>query len=172
MALHSTPSLAGRRLATALAMLAVVALLLCASRAAALTRGTSPQGWAFVEGGVGQGEVDDMKAELARYSLWILTAERTSGAHLSDVEVTILSDKGDKLFDTALDGPWLMVDLPLGRYEVRARAGQQTQHRITTIHPGDHHQIVFYFDVADESHPEVDDIRPASPPSAPADAPQ
>jgi hypothetical protein len=112
-----------------------------------MTRGQSAQGWKFLEGGVGATETEGMESERANYSLWIMTAARTSGAHLADAQVTIVNDKGEGVFERRLDGPWLMIDLPLGRYEVRARTGEQAQSRITTIHPGDHHQIVFHFDV-------------------------
>ena len=38
-----------------------------------------------------------------------------------------------------------MIGLPLGRYEVNARLGQESLKRMTTIHAGDHHQMVFHF---------------------------
>lgn len=138
----------GRRLALALAASIAVAL-----PASATTSGQTPQGWAFLDGGIGQTETDSMQAERPKYSLWITTAGKTSGAYLADVDVTILDDKGQQVFERKLEGPWLMIDLPLGRYEVRTRYHDQTQTRITTIHPGDHHQIVFYFDVAAEVLP-------------------
>jgi hypothetical protein len=128
-------------------VLAAVASILVAPHASAMTHGQSAQGWKFLEGGVGANETESMESERANYSLWIMTAARTSGAHLADAEVTIINDKGEQVFERRLDGPWLMIDLPLGRYEVRSRAAEQTQSRITTIHPGDHHQIVFYFNV-------------------------
>jgi len=134
----------GKRLVT---LLAAVASILVAPPASAMTHGKSAQGWTFLEGGVGATETESMESERSNYSLWIMTAARTSGAHLSDAEVTIVNDKGEQVFERRLDGPWLMIDLPLGRYEVRARTGEQAQSRITTIHPGDHHQIVFYFNV-------------------------
>ena len=134
----------GRRLATTLAMAASIVVALPAS---ATTSGQTPQGWAFLDGGIGQTETEAMEAERPKYSLWITTAGKTSGAFLADVEVTILNDKGEQVFDRKLEGPWLMIDLPLGRYEVRSRYRDETQSRITTIHPGDHHQIVFYFNV-------------------------
>jgi hypothetical protein len=134
----------GRRLVGALA--AAVSLLV-ALDAGALTRGESAAGRPFVEGGVGASETESMESERVNYSLWVMTAARTSGAHLADAQITIVNDKGERVFERRLDGPWLMIDLPLGRYEVHARMGEQAQSRITTIHPGDHHQIVFYFDV-------------------------
>lgn len=140
----------GRRLVPALV---AAASIFTASQSFATTSGQSTQGWAFLEGGVGQTETEGMESERSKYSLWIMTAGRTSGAHLADVEVTIVDDKGEQVFERRLDGPWLMINLPLGRYEVRSRYGQETQSRITTIHPGDHHQIVFYFNVEAEVLP-------------------
>lgn len=140
----------GRRLAATLAMAASIAVALPAS---ATTSGQTPQGWAFLDGGIGQTETEGMEAERPKYSLWIMTAGKTSGAHLADVEVTILNDKGEQVFDRKLEGPWLMIDLPLGRYEVHSRYRDETQSRTTTIHPGDHHQIVFYFNVEAEVLP-------------------
>jgi hypothetical protein len=129
------------------AVLTALATIFAATQADALTHGQSTQGWAFLEGGVGQTETAEMESERGNFSLWIMTAARTSGAHLADVEVSIMNDRGEPVFERKIDGPWLMIDLPLGRYEVRSRTGQQTQSQVTTIHPGDHHQIVFYFDV-------------------------
>jgi len=139
-----------RRLAAALSM-SVSAF--AASHAMAATQGQSPQGWAFLDGGIGQTETETMEAERSKYSLWIMTASRTSGAHLPDAEVTIIDSKGQTVFERRLEGPWLMIDLPLGRYEVRSRHGQESQTRITTIHPGDHHQVIFYFNVEAEVLP-------------------
>lgn len=139
-----------RRLAAALAVLAAT---VAASPATAATQGQTPQGWAFVDGGIGQTETEEMEADRGKYSLWIMTAGKTSGAHLADVEVTIADAKGETVFQRRLEGPWLMVDLPLGRYEVHSRYGEQAQSKVTTIHPGDHHQIVFYFNVDAEVLP-------------------
>jgi len=147
---HAFTSSRGRRVGSLLAALVALAV---APGASALTHGQSPTGWAFVDGGIGQTETDDMQAERTRYSLWVSTAGKTSGAFLADVEVIITDDKGERVFERKLEGPWLMIDLPLGRYEVQARNGQEVQRRVTTIHPADHHQIVFHFDVEAEVLP-------------------
>lgn len=128
-------------------MLAALPVALATPAALALTRGASTRGWAFLDGGVGREEIESMEAERARYSLWIITAARLSGAYLADAEVSITDEKGAKVFERRLSGPWLMIDLPLGRYEVVARVGQESQARATTIHAGDHHQMVFHFNV-------------------------
>jgi hypothetical protein len=121
--------------------------------ASAATRGTSESGAPFLEGGIGQPEIEAMQSETGKYSLWVITAARHSGAYLADVQLTITDAKGDKVLARRLEGPWMLVDLPLGRYEVRADFKGQLQSRTTTIHPGDHHQIVFYFAVEGEVLP-------------------
>ena len=147
---HTQSSRSRRWLA---AGLVAFASMLAAPFAQATTSGQSAQGWAFLDGGIGQTETEAMQSERTNYSLWVITAARTSGAHAADVVVTIANDKGEQVFERRLEGPWLMINLPLGRYEVHARLGQENQSRITTIHPGDHHQIVFYFDVAGDVLP-------------------
>lgn len=129
-------------------MATTAAHILCATFA--MTRSQSMQGWPFLDGGIGRSEIESMDAEKGKYSLWIVTAARVSGAYLADVDVSISDAKGSKVFERTLQGPWLLIDLPLGRYEVRARVGQETVSRTTTIHPGDHHQMVLYFDVPGE----------------------
>lgn len=129
-----------RRFASALALIA-------AAPALALTHDKSARGWAFLDGGVGRTEIESMQAEADKYSLWIITAARVTGAYLADVEVSISDETGAVVFKRRLEGPWLMIDLPLGRYEVSAAVGQETQKRTTTIHPRDHHQMVFHFNV-------------------------
>jgi hypothetical protein len=125
------------------------------SAAFALSEEKSPQGWAFLDGGVSRSEIESMDAEKGKYSLWIITAARVSGAYLADVDVSIADEKGAKVFERRLQGPWLFIDLPLGRYEVSGRVGQKTVSRVTTIHPGDHHQMVLYFDVPAEVLPKT-----------------
>jgi hypothetical protein len=56
-----------------------------------------------------------------------------------------------------LGGPWLFVNLPVGRYEIEAihqpagRARIEIQRGSTQIHPGERHQMVLYF-----AEPEVE----------------
>jgi hypothetical protein len=42
------------------------------------------------------------------------------GAYLSDVHVVVEDDEGTELVDTVTEGPWLILDLPEGSYNVRA----------------------------------------------------
>ena len=99
-------------------------------------------------------ELQALHARRDDYSLWLVTAAKRSGAHLADVRVKISDREGRTVFEGLLDGPWLFIDLEVGRYTIEASFDDETQKKTTTIHPGDHHQVFFYFDVPDEVSPE------------------
>lgn len=122
--------------------------------------GTTPQGWSYVSGGVGSDELQALHARREQFSLWVVTAARPSGAYLADVQAMV-SDAGHQVvFDHRLAGPWLFINLAPGRYEIEASHKGETQTKTTTIHPGDHHQMLFYFNVAADVLPPAQ--RPAS----------
>lgn len=142
-------NLTGLRLAGLLA----AASLFAAAGVPAATRGTTSSGWAFLEGGIGRVEVDALQAEREKYSLWVITAVRISGAYLADVRLRITDERHRVVFDRQLQAPWLLIDLPQGRYDVEASYLGEVLSRSTTIHPGDHHQVVFHFDVEGDVEP-------------------
>jgi hypothetical protein len=139
-----------------------IALLLgqgfAADAASALQRGRTDEGIAWVTGGVGLDEAEQLRAERPAFSLWLVTAALKSGAYLSDVRVRIF-EAGTRrvVLEQVLDGPWLFADLPVGRYEIEAihqpagRARIEIQRGSTQIHAGDKHQLVLYF-----AEPEVE----------------
>jgi hypothetical protein len=135
----------------------VALVLACAAMtlpATASESGKTKQGRPFVTGGVSIEELTSLYGKRDAYTLWVVTAARRSGAHLSDVAVRIADANKNTVYEGRLAGPWLFVDLPLGRYEIEARFDGETQKHITTIHTGDLHQSLFYFDVKAEVSPD------------------
>lgn len=124
--------------------LVLLALVLSGS-AHALQQGITVGGQGYLSGGVSEEERETMNAQRERFSLWVVTALRQSGEYLSAVRLTVTDAEQKVAFDAALDGPWLLIDLPIGKYRIEARFEGQTLHRATTIHAGDHHQAIFYF---------------------------
>jgi hypothetical protein len=119
--------------------------------AIALVRGTNDQGREFVSGGVTPDEVATIAGEKSRYPLSILTAAQGSGAYLSDVHVRITDGRSQPVLDTVMDGPWLLVDLPPGRYLVEASTDEADAKRSTiALRAGEHRQAAFYFDTHDD----------------------
>ena len=128
-------------------LLGAAALALNAT-AWALDSGKTAQGWAYVSGGVGSDELHALHARRDQFSLWVVTAARPSGAYLADVRVQVIDAQHAVVFDQRLAGPWLFIEQLPGRYEIQATHKSETQTKVTTIRPGDHHQVLFYFDVA------------------------
>lgn len=84
-------------------------------------RETTPSGVVLLSGGI---TVDDrvaMHAERDRYSLWIAIVAKPSGAYLSDAHLRVLDAKRrEVVLERVLPGPWLMVAVRPGRYEIKA----------------------------------------------------
>lgn len=121
--------------------------------AAAMRSGQTPEGLPYAMGGVTYGELRALHGERQKYSLWLVTAVARSGAYLADVKTVIRGADGRVVFDGVLDGPWLFIDLPRGRYAIEATFEGEMQRRMTTIHAGDHHQVFFYFDTGEDVGP-------------------
>jgi hypothetical protein len=122
----------------------------------AIERGTTNTGVAYVSGGVGQSELAALTEEKSNYSFWLTTAAKGSGSYLAAVRIRIVkADTRQPVLEHTMDGPWLFAALPIGRYEVEASysetSGGSTQSlkQATTIHRGDHHQMMMYFDTKD-----------------------
>ena len=118
--------------------------------AGAMERGTTEQGRPFVSGGVGAEEMAALNNERSQYSLAILAAAKGSGAFLGDVHIRITDGQSNRVLDTVMDGPWLFVDVPAGRYQVEADLDARLQKSVVTIRSGDHRQTIFYFDTHDK----------------------
>ena len=120
----------------------------------AAARGQTAQGWAYLQGGIGRDEVEMLSAARPFYSLSIRTAAGGSGAWLSNVSVTIRDLSRDQpVFEGAIDGPWLLIDLPAGRYAISARSDDQVRTQEVTIKPHARRDCVLYFQVAGQEHP-------------------
>jgi hypothetical protein len=118
---------------------------------------TTDQGVEFVSGGVGESEQSDLQAQKDRYSFWLVTATKGSGAYLSDVQVSIVDARSKKaVLEHIMDGPWMFVALRPGRYIVETRyhegesAKAQKIKRTITIGKTKHPQkVVEYFTSVD-----------------------
>lgn len=134
--------------------LAVAATLAAGSAAADPVRGKTEAGFAYAMGGVTVSDLQDLERHKDRFSLWITTAAKKTGAYLADVQVRITSADGRLLFNAPIPGPWLFIDLPPGRYRIDAAHRGKPQTRTTQIHPNDRHQLLFYFDDPADVSPE------------------
>ena len=155
--------------------LAALALALLSPNAGALERGTTEGGVVYVSGGIGQSEVKELHAERGRYSLWVTTLAKGSGAYLSDARLRIMSEPGHHLvLEHTMAGPWFFAALPPGRYSISATqqldgGASETKTAAVTVRTGVQRQAVLRFasdaDVGSErEHPFGDNPFGASSP--------
>ena len=150
----------------------LIAISVCcgASNASALQRGNPGSATDHVSGGVGHAEQQALMAQRDRYTLWITTAARGSGAHLAGVVIRITDAASARvMLEHAMDGPWLLAALPPGRYAIEASyrdsaqgAGQTLTRRVSVPRHG-LRQLILYFDTPDEVGAEREPAFPFSP---------
>ena len=116
-------SLAGVPLAL---LLAQPLPLAARTTASGIETGSWREGARFMSGGVGVGEREKMVEMAPGYDLKLSFANHV-GHYLSDVKVTISDEHGKQVLNTTTAGPWLYVELPQGKYDVKARYADRTE---------------------------------------------
>jgi hypothetical protein len=99
----------------------------------------------YRSGGVGQDESAAMKAAAARYPLALTFTARIGkrDAYTAGVKVRIAAAGGATVLEVSSDGPFLLVDLPAGSYQVTAENGGVAKSRNVRIKAGAHSAVVF-----------------------------
>ena len=84
-----------------------------------ITKGQTEKGIPYMSGGVGSEEREQIREWAKEYNLGLVFAGK-SRQYLSDVNVSILDDKGTEIVSAVSNGPWFYAQLPPGNYNVRA----------------------------------------------------
>ncbi|MES2983860.1 MAG: hypothetical protein V4735_01575 [Pseudomonadota bacterium] len=85
----------------------------------------------YITGGIGDDELQSIKATKANYNTYVLSAS-TTGAFVGDARVVITTKTGEVMLD-AVAGPLLYAKLPAGSYLLDASLGEQKKHQAFTI---------------------------------------
>lgn len=128
----------GRRAARFLALSAVSWALAAGGSAWAADAGTLPaeqesQGVSYITGGVDLGESTAIKAAMGRYPLVVEVFNSAGGKneYTASSELTIINPKGETVLSTTLQGPFALLRLKPGRYDVKiGYEGQAKQRRV------------------------------------------
>lgn len=106
----------------------------------------------YITGGIGEDEVIAFRHAAAAYPLELQFAQkaRPRDVFLSDVKVTIRDRSGRMLLDTTTEGPFLLAQLPAGKYRVEADFRGELKHQAVEIHPGKRERAVFVWVTHDE----------------------
>lgn len=87
---------------------------------------------AYVNGGIGEEEKALVVARAKDFPLKLVFAEK-AGPYVADVHVVISSAKGKPVFDMASVGPFLMLKLAPGSYQVQATLGNHSQKKTAQV---------------------------------------
>lgn len=82
-------------------------------------------GVSYVSGGVGTDSIDRLNSLAKDFNVKLVFALK-SGAYVSDVRVTIADATGRTVLDSTSNGPWFLMKLPAGAYQIVATLTGQT----------------------------------------------
>ena len=142
MKLKSTRTIAALAFAAFTSLIAINAAI-----AYALTTNTN-NGITYITGGASIDERDEMAAQRKDFTLLLKVAAK-SGKYLGASDVKISNQAGVTVFECTTDGPWLLVDLPEGRYTVSATGVGITQSQKILISKKTPRELTMFWDVKD-----------------------
>jgi len=99
----------------------------------------------YVTGGIGIDESTAFKQAMPQYPLALTFAERLDGkgAYVSDVVVVIRNAKNNTVLNADANGPYFLVRLPAGKYQVSATYKNKTLTRNVDVHTKGSARAVF-----------------------------
>lgn len=99
----------------------------------------------YMSGGIGSDEEATMRSEMSKYPLTLEFAERASPLpeHLAGINVTIKDESGRTELDAISDGPFLLVQLPAGKYRISAEDDGKPQTRDVAVAANKPEHVLF-----------------------------
>lgn len=123
---------------------ALLALSLSTGEGVALSADSSPAGIAYVSGGFGEEELEELRRISPSYNLSLTFATR-GGAYVGYVDIRILDAGGEVLVDTQAEGPKFLAGLPPGVYRISATHGQHQVQQTLTLDTGRQRSLTLFF---------------------------
>jgi uncharacterized protein YigE (DUF2233 family) len=114
------------------------------------------EGFPYLTGGISIDERQLMAERDDEYNLKLVFAEK-SGIYLADVKLGIFDQKGQQIAAVTAPGPWFYIQLPPGKYDVRASFDGRTKTiRSIPVLKAQQTSRIFHWDLPSEpEHPEL-----------------
>ncbi|WP_258168470.1 carboxypeptidase-like regulatory domain-containing protein [Paraburkholderia sp. BL21I4N1] len=99
----------------------------------------------YLSGGIGSDQSSAIKSVMNAYPLVLEFVGSTNAGndYLADVPVQISDSHGNDLLNTQSDGPFMLVSLPHGRYNLTATYNGKTEHRRVNVTDTTHAHAIF-----------------------------
>lgn len=97
----------------------------------------------YISGGVGENRAKAFEKQMGKFDLAIEVLERAGQRNefTANAEVKIVDRRGHSILDTKASGPFVLVDLPAGKYSVEADLAGQTIKRSGIRIAAGHHAV-------------------------------
>jgi hypothetical protein len=102
----------------------------------------------YLNGGIGEDEVDAMRGHAAEFPLRLIFAEGPQNWFTANVPLAIVDERGNPVFALRDAGPMLYIRLPAGRYTVIAESGGLRKTQQVTLDRGRGRDVVFHWNTA------------------------
>jgi hypothetical protein len=100
----------------------------------------------FVSGGIGHDEAEALRHDENQWPLALGFFGPTAD-YLADVHVRIADSKDAELMHADSRGPYMLVKLPAGSYNVYARYKTEEKHQVVTVSGNGHQRVSFRFSI-------------------------
>ena len=99
----------------------------------------------YMTGGVGDDDIAALKRAASSYPLELEFSQQAQPKNefVADVKVTVRDRAGKVLLDAASGGPFMLVELPTGRYDVEASYDGQSKRQSVDVRRDQHRKVVF-----------------------------
>ncbi|MBU3620481.1 carboxypeptidase-like regulatory domain-containing protein [Polynucleobacter sp. CS-Odin-A6] len=105
------------------------------------------QGISYVSGGVGEGESQAILDEAQRWPLLLELSqlERGRGVWIFGATIQILNTQNQIIFDAQANGPYILINLPVGNYQIAATYQGVVQKKSVNIKSTASHKINLFW---------------------------
>ena len=112
----------------------------------------------YLTGGIGSSEADSMREAAKDYVLEIVFVQKLKQLEefISDVKVQIQDAQKNTVLDVITEGPFLLVNLPNGKYTITAEFNSDTKKQKVNVGTKKHQKIVFWWPILEQREADID----------------
>ena len=112
----------------------------------------------YVTGGIGRSEAESMREAANDYALEIVFVQKLKQQEefISDVKVQIQDTQKNTVLDVVTEGPFLLVNLPNGKYVITAEFNSDTKQQKVNVGARKHQKVVFWWPILEQREIDVD----------------
>ena len=112
----------------------------------------------YLTGGIGSSEAESMREVAKDYTLEIVFVQKLKQLEefISDVKVQIQDTQKNTVLDVITEGPFLLVNLPNGKYVITAEFNSDTKQQKVNVGAKKHQKVVFWWPILEQREADKD----------------